>query len=241
MHVPLFVYNLASLVCQQPTAVAYYLSSTRKRRLSLLLLLLLLSLLGIVFSSGEGAAAAAMRNAVKIEKLEDPVLPVSEILKRVPQKQLLEVYKIGTFDGVDQFLQLIANARGKLKKGGIVDTEVRRSANHFQFSPYVLNLLSVSLETYNTTQHNTIQCTTLQHIVCITIYFLCKDANPDGSGTEHGRGRTHCIRPRVGICHEQIKVVGRSANLRSPQAIRWSQMGRPAHDIQQQHATRIGS
>ncbi|KAF6261306.1 hypothetical protein COO60DRAFT_1699870 [Scenedesmus sp. NREL 46B-D3] len=78
---------------------------------------------GIVFTSGEGAAAAALRNAIKVERLEDPLTPVGEILKRVPSKQLMAVYKVGAFAGVDQFLQLIAAARGKLKKGGIVDGE----------------------------------------------------------------------------------------------------------------------
>ncbi|WIA32487.1 hypothetical protein OEZ86_003306 [Tetradesmus obliquus] len=78
---------------------------------------------GIVFTSGEGAAAAALRNAIKVERLADPLTPVGEIMKRVPSKQLMAVYKIGAFAGVDQFLQLIAAARGKLKKGGIVDVE----------------------------------------------------------------------------------------------------------------------
>lgn len=59
-----------------------------------------------------------------MERLADPLTPVGEILKRVPSKQLMAVYKIGAFAGVDQFLQLIAAARGKLKKGGIVDVEV---------------------------------------------------------------------------------------------------------------------
>jgi hypothetical protein len=55
---------------------------------------------------------------------------VGEILKRVPSKQLMAVYKVGAFAGVDQFLQLIAAARGKLKKGGIVDVEVRCTWQH---------------------------------------------------------------------------------------------------------------
>eukprot|EP00879_Flechtneria_rotunda_P015386 GHRR01016085.1.p1 GENE.GHRR01016085.1~~GHRR01016085.1.p1 ORF type:complete len:427 (+),score=152.48 GHRR01016085.1:171-1451(+) len=79
---------------------------------------------GVVFTSGEGAAAAALRNAIKVERLEDPITPVAEILSRVPAKQLMEVYKIAAFDGVDQFLHQIANMRGKLKKGGVVDVKV---------------------------------------------------------------------------------------------------------------------
>jgi hypothetical protein len=59
--------------------------------------------------------------------LTDPISPVSEILKRVPAKQLMSVYKVATFDGVDSFLQQVANARGKLKRGGVVDVEVREA------------------------------------------------------------------------------------------------------------------
>lgn len=49
---------------------------------------------------------------------------MSEILVRVPAKQLMTIYKVATFDGVDSFLQQVANARGKLKRGGVVDVEV---------------------------------------------------------------------------------------------------------------------
>lgn len=34
------------------------------------------------------------------------------------------IYNIGTFNDADEFLQLIATSRGKLKKGGRVDVEV---------------------------------------------------------------------------------------------------------------------
>lgn len=36
---------------------------------------------------------------------------------------LVTIYKIPTFDSVDDFLQKVAMVRGKLKKGGIVDTD----------------------------------------------------------------------------------------------------------------------
>ena len=61
--------------------------------------------------------------AVQIEKLADAVLPVSEIVKRCPAKQLMGIYKVPSFEGTDQFLQHIALARGKLKKGGTVDVQ----------------------------------------------------------------------------------------------------------------------
>lgn len=48
---------------------------------------------------------------------------VKEILKLCPAKLLVTLYKIPSFDSVDDFLQKVATLRGKLKKGGVVDTE----------------------------------------------------------------------------------------------------------------------
>mmetsp|Transcript_13935 Transcript_13935/g.24422 ORF Transcript_13935/g.24422 Transcript_13935/m.24422 type:complete len:625 (+) Transcript_13935:237-2111(+) len=76
---------------------------------------------GVVFADAENEASAALRNAIKTERLEDPVAPVSEILKRVPAKQLMALYKIPTFKGVEELLAAVAGARGKLRKGGIPD------------------------------------------------------------------------------------------------------------------------
>ncbi|KAK2076812.1 hypothetical protein QBZ16_005038 [Prototheca wickerhamii] len=85
---------------------------------------------GVVFAEPgkDGLAAAALRNCVKVEQLDDPVLPVVELVRRCPKKQLTMIYNIGTFNDADEFLQLIATSRGKLKKGGRVDVEVAGSA-----------------------------------------------------------------------------------------------------------------
>jgi nuclear GTP-binding protein len=79
---------------------------------------------GVVFSDAgvDGAAAAALRNCVKVEQLEDPILPVAEIVKRCPAKQLMTLYKVPAYKDVDGFLTHVATARGKLRRGGVVDT-----------------------------------------------------------------------------------------------------------------------
>ena len=46
---------------------------------------------------------------------------MKEILKLCPAKMLVVLYKLPSFDSVDDFLQKVATVRGKLKKGGIVD------------------------------------------------------------------------------------------------------------------------
>lgn len=48
---------------------------------------------------------------------------VKEILKLCPARVLVALYKLPSFDSVDDFLQKVATVRGKLKKGGIVDVE----------------------------------------------------------------------------------------------------------------------
>jgi nuclear GTP-binding protein len=56
-----------------------------------------------------------------VEKLEDPVAPITEILRRVPAKQLMALYKVGAFKDADGLLAAVAAARGKLKRGGTPD------------------------------------------------------------------------------------------------------------------------
>ncbi|KAI5414633.1 hypothetical protein KIW84_040203 [Lathyrus oleraceus] len=79
---------------------------------------------GVVMLKSQGNnATIALKNCKRIKKLEDPIGPVKEILKLCPARVLVALYKIPSFDSVDDFLQIVATVRGKLKKGGIVDIE----------------------------------------------------------------------------------------------------------------------
>ncbi|KAJ7008768.1 guanine nucleotide-binding protein-like NSN1 [Populus alba x Populus x berolinensis] len=77
----------------------------------------------VMLKSVESDASIALRNCKRIEKLDDPVGPVKEILKLCPDRLLVMLYKIPSFDSVDDFLQKVATVRGRLKKGGIVDVD----------------------------------------------------------------------------------------------------------------------
>ncbi|KAK5784094.1 guanine nucleotide-binding protein-like NSN1 [Gossypium arboreum] len=77
----------------------------------------------VMLKSSGNDASIALRNCKRIEKLDDPVAPVKEILKLCPERLLVTIYKIPGFESVDEFLQNVATVRGKLKKGGIVDVE----------------------------------------------------------------------------------------------------------------------
>ncbi|XP_073063633.1 guanine nucleotide-binding protein-like NSN1 isoform X2 [Primulina eburnea] len=77
----------------------------------------------VMLKSSETDASIVLRNCKRIEKLDDPIGPVKEILKLCPDKILVTLYKIPGFSSVDDFLQIVGTVRGKLKKGGIVDVE----------------------------------------------------------------------------------------------------------------------
>ncbi|CAD8107405.1 unnamed protein product [Paramecium primaurelia] len=77
---------------------------------------------GVVFDS-ENKESTLLRNIIKIEQIEDPRQPIEEILKKVSKNELLLLYKIQTFNNVNEFLCQVALARGKLQKGGIPDLE----------------------------------------------------------------------------------------------------------------------
>ncbi|MED6110977.1 Guanine nucleotide-binding protein-like nsn1 [Stylosanthes scabra] len=77
----------------------------------------------VMLKSLENDASVALRNCKRIEKLDDPISPVKEILNRCPARLMVTLYKIPSFDSVDDFLQKVASVRGKLKKGGVADVE----------------------------------------------------------------------------------------------------------------------
>lgn len=61
----------------------------------------------------------------QVEQVADPALPVAEIVRRCPARQLMELYRVPAYADADEFLRRVAAARGKLRKGGVTDTAVR--------------------------------------------------------------------------------------------------------------------
>ena len=78
---------------------------------------------GIVFTATVDAATA-LRNCVKIEKLDDPITPIGLILERCNHEQLAGLYRLrSTFTNTTSFLLQIAQQKGKMKKKGLYDLE----------------------------------------------------------------------------------------------------------------------
>ena len=74
---------------------------------------------------------AALRNAVRLESLPDPISVVTELLKRVDAKQVQLFYRIPAFADSQELLALLAKRFGKLLKGGLLDLEgVARKVLH---------------------------------------------------------------------------------------------------------------
>ena len=87
-------------------------------------------------SNGEYDIQATLRNAVKVEKVADPVAVATEIVRKCDAVHLQRIYKVQQFQyaGADQrkqlpvaeraerFLYLVASTSGLLRRGGVPDT-----------------------------------------------------------------------------------------------------------------------
>ncbi|CAI5688817.1 guanine nucleotide-binding protein-like 3-like protein isoform X1 [Oreochromis niloticus] len=90
---------------------------------------------GIVMATSTTDAAMILRNCVKIEQLVDPLPPVEAILRRCNkaqfrqwlwgflETQIMEHYGVPDFHTALEFLALLARRQGKLRKGGLPDTD----------------------------------------------------------------------------------------------------------------------
>lgn len=77
---------------------------------------------GIVFADGD-TAATALRNCVHVENLADVITPIQAIIDRCPIPYLMQLYAVPKFKDCMGFLTLVAKVTGKLKKGGVPNTD----------------------------------------------------------------------------------------------------------------------
>eukprot|EP00741_Cyanophora_paradoxa_P007833 tig00001215_g7579.t1 len=76
---------------------------------------------GIVFSSNDTDPAVVLRNAVRVETIADPVVPVQVLLQRCRVEDVVKVYEVPAFKEPLEFLAHVARKRGKLRRGGVPD------------------------------------------------------------------------------------------------------------------------
>lgn len=72
---------------------------------------------GVLFEADSSDPGVMLRNCLKVEEIEDPLIAVEAIVARASKTKLLEIYQIGDFGGYEEFLLLVARKRGKLQEG----------------------------------------------------------------------------------------------------------------------------
>uniref|UniRef100_F1L407 Guanine nucleotide-binding protein-like 3 homolog n=1 Tax=Ascaris suum TaxID=6253 RepID=F1L407_ASCSU len=67
------------------------------------------------------AVEVALKNAIRVDSISDPVAPVQAILRRCRRETLMVHYMVPEFRSCDEFLALVARKLGRLKKGARPD------------------------------------------------------------------------------------------------------------------------
>lgn len=74
---------------------------------------------GVVLSTNEQCDSLVLRQAIKIEELNDPVRPVEAIIARCDKKDIIELYGMEDFGTCEQLLGHVSRSKGMLKPGGV--------------------------------------------------------------------------------------------------------------------------
>lgn len=83
---------------------------------------------GVVFANNGPAddGSIALKNAIRIENVKDPITAATAILQRLTKEQAEALYGVSDYATPEEFLAIKAQKQGRYKKGGIPD--VRLSA-----------------------------------------------------------------------------------------------------------------
>jgi nuclear GTP-binding protein len=76
--------------------------------------IILLDSPGVVLSTKDQSDSLILRQAVKVEDIQDPLRPVEALMNRVQKEELLRFYRIADFTTQEQFLGQIARKKGFL-------------------------------------------------------------------------------------------------------------------------------
>ena len=77
----------------------------------------------MVLATDAQANSLILRQAIKIENLDDPVKPVEALLSRVVREEILNLYKIENWTSTENLLGQVARKKGLLKNGGVSNTD----------------------------------------------------------------------------------------------------------------------
>nr|CAD7580276.1 unnamed protein product [Timema californicum] len=76
---------------------------------------------GIVFAKAGAQSdnSSALKNAVRVESLADPIAPATAILQRANKEQMMELYDLPVYSTPEEFFSLRARRMGHIKKSGV--------------------------------------------------------------------------------------------------------------------------
>ncbi|CAG9560702.1 unnamed protein product [Danaus chrysippus] len=79
---------------------------------------------GIVFHAGsDNDSSVALKNAIKVGSLKDPLTPATAILQRANKQTLISLYCIPDFNTPDEFFSALAKRMGRFRRGGVPDRD----------------------------------------------------------------------------------------------------------------------
>ncbi|UYV61357.1 GNL3L [Cordylochernes scorpioides] len=83
---------------------------------------------GVVMVPGATDAGAILRNALRIETIQDPIIPATYVVQRAGREQMALHYQVRAFSSPTELFLQLAKKMGQLKKGGIpnIDEGARR-------------------------------------------------------------------------------------------------------------------
>ena len=76
---------------------------------------------GVVYEEGQSEMDRVLKNVVRAEKIEEPMVFIQGILERANLESLKKIYKINNWEDAEDFVKQCANKYGKLVKGGDPD------------------------------------------------------------------------------------------------------------------------
>ena len=76
---------------------------------------------GVVYEEGQSEMDRVLKNVIRAEKIEEPMIFVQGILDRVHPEIMKKIYKINSWTDTEDFVKQCANKYGKLVKGGDPD------------------------------------------------------------------------------------------------------------------------
>ncbi|XP_032510895.2 guanine nucleotide-binding protein-like 3 homolog [Danaus plexippus] len=79
---------------------------------------------GIVFHAGsDNDSSVALKNAIRVGSLKDPLTPATAILQRAHKQTLISLYCIPDFSTPEEFFSVLAKRMGRFRRGGVPDRD----------------------------------------------------------------------------------------------------------------------